>query len=409
MCRASFYYSRNSTPLGHCRGLSSNSRPRLQLSWMLPTSFVQLEDAVASQLDAPDFFRPTRGRHLNSVGYSQHLSSNSRTRLQLSWMLPTSFVQLEDAIATQLDAPDFFRPTRGRGCNSVGYSQLLSSNSRTRSHLSWMLPTSFVQLEAAVATQLDAPDTFRPTRGRHCNSVGCSRHLPSNSRTRLQLSWMLPTPFVQLEDAVATQLDAPDFFRPTRGRGCNSVGCSQLLSSNSRTPSQLSWMLPTSFVQLEAAITTQLATPDIFRPTREQDHTPVGYSQLLSSNSRTRSHSSWMLPTSFVQLEDAIATQLATPNFFRPTRGHGRISVGCSRLLSSNSRPRLQLSWMLPTPFVQLEDAIATQLDAPDTFRPTRGRGCNSVGCSRHLPTNSMPRSFFIQSLKLHWLFEISN
>ena len=268
MCRASFYYSRNSIPLGHCRGLSSNSRPPSQLSWLLPTSFVQLEAAIATQLDAPNFFRPTRGRHHNSVGYSRLLSSNSRPRSHSSWLLPTSFVQLENTIATQLATPDFFRPTRGRHRNSVGCSQLLSSNSRPRLQLSWMLPTSFTQLNATITTQLATPNFFRPTRGRHHNSVGCSQLLSSNSRTPSQLSWLLPTSFVQLENTIATQLDAPNLFRPTRGHGRNSVGCSRLLSSNSRTRSHSSWILPTSFVQLEAAIATQLATPDIFRPTR---------------------------------------------------------------------------------------------------------------------------------------------
>ena len=202
MCRASFYYSRNSIPLGHYRGLSTNSVTRSQLGWLLPISFVQLVAAITTQLDAPNFFRPTRGRHRNSVGCSQ----------------------------------------------------LLSSNSVTPSHSSWLLPTSFVQLEAAIAAQLDAPDIFRPTRGRHRISVGCSRHLSSNSLPRSQLSWLLPTSFVQLGDTIASQLANPNFFRPTHCHDRNSVGYSQLLSSNSVTRPQLSWMLPTPSDQLNAAI-----------------------------------------------------------------------------------------------------------------------------------------------------------
>ena len=202
MCRASFYYSRNSIPLGHYRLLSSNSVTRSHLSWLLPTSFVQLEDTVATQLDAPNFFRPTRGRHRNSVGCSQLLSSNSVTPSHSSWLLPTSFVQLVAAIAAQLDAPDIFRPTRGPGRTPFGSSQLLSSNSVTPLHSSWLLPTSFVQLSDTAAIQLDAPDIFRPTRGRDNNSVGCSRHLSTNSATRSQLGWLLPTSFDQLNAAI---------------------------------------------------------------------------------------------------------------------------------------------------------------------------------------------------------------
>ena len=183
-----------------------------------------------------------------------------------------------------------------------------------------MLPTPFDQLGDTVATRLAAPDIFRPTRGRHHNSVGCSQLLSSNSRPPSQLGWLLPTSFVQLCDTIALQLATPDIFRPTRGRHRSSVGCSRHLSSNSRPPSHLSWLLPTSFVQLIATIATQLATPDIFRPTHCHDRNSVGYSRHLSSNSVTRSHLSWLIPTSFVQLIATIVTQLATPNFFRPTR-----------------------------------------------------------------------------------------
>jgi hypothetical protein len=258
---------------------------------------------VATQLATPDIFRPTRCHDYNSVGCSQLLSPNSMPRSQLSWLLPTSFVQLVDTVTLQLDAPDTFRPTRCHDYNSVGCSRHLSSNSRPPSQLSWLLPTSFVQLVAAIATQLATPDIFRPTRCHDYNSVGCSQLLSSNSVTRSQLSWILPTPFVQLGDTIATRLDAPNFFRPTRGRHRNSVGYSGHLSSNSVTRSQHSWMLPTSFVQLENRITLQLATPNFFRPTRGRHHNSVGCSQLLSSNSRTPSQ-----------------LQLATPNFFRPTR-----------------------------------------------------------------------------------------
>ena len=131
--------------------------------------------------------RPTERPQASRVGSKIHLTTNSMARSELSWLLATSFVQLDDTITTQLAARDIFRPTRWHDYNSVGCSHHLSTNSMARSELSWLLPPSFDQLDGTIRTQLAAPTIFRPTRWHDYNSVGCSRQSESLSSSTVIL------------------------------------------------------------------------------------------------------------------------------------------------------------------------------------------------------------------------------
>jgi hypothetical protein len=184
-------------------------------------------------------------------------------------------------------------------CGSVERSRL-ATNWAIWSLTSWFQDPSNDQLNGTITTQLAARDIFRPTRWHEYNSVGCSHHLTTNSMARLQLSWLLPPSYDQLDDTNTTQLAARDILRPTQWPDHNSVGCSRHLTTNSMTRIQLSWLLPPSFDQLDDTITTQLAAPTIFRPTRWHDYNSVGCSHHLSTNSMTRSQLSWLLATEWV-------------------------------------------------------------------------------------------------------------
>ena len=152
-------------------------------------------------------------------------------------------------------------------CGSIERS-CLATNWAIWGLTSWFQDPSYDQLDDTITTQLAAPTIFRPTRWHAHNSVGCSHHLTTNSMTRSQLSWLLTTSYDQLDDTLRTQLAARDILRPTQWPDHHSVGCSRHLTTNSMARSELSWLLATSFDQLNGTITTQLAGPTIFRPTR---------------------------------------------------------------------------------------------------------------------------------------------